>query len=157
MPTGLRLSKSQLDKFCACPRCFWMKHRGKLDQPDMISSKVWKGIERVTQEHYEQYRILKKIPPNLEGQAPSGAIPYQADRISMKDLRYWGKGLRFKVDGVEVSTALDDMLQSTISQTVKLYNVIDYKSKSKATDRERAVALISATVGKRLVYSQMMA
>lgn len=30
-------------------------------------------------------------------------------------------------------------------------------SKSKSTDRERAVSLIAATVGKRLVYSEMMA
>lgn len=30
-------------------------------------------------------------------------------------------------------------------------------SKSKTTDRERAVSLIAATVGKRLVYAQLMA
>jgi hypothetical protein len=113
----------------------------------MISSKVWKGIERITQEHYEQHRIAKATPPNIVGQVPSGAIPYQADRISMKELRYWGKGLRFKVDGIEVSTALDDMLQRPSSlvfpasagallagKPCPLYNVIDYKSKSKATD-----------------------
>ena len=142
MSTGLRLSKSQLDKFCACPRCFWLKHRGKLDQPDMISSKLWKGVERITQEHYEQYRLLKKLPPNLEGQVPAGSIPYQADRIDMKSLRYWGKGFRFSVDGIEVSTALDEMLQRTVDGKT-IYNCLDYKTKSKATDAEATADLYS--------------
>ena len=133
---SIRLSKSQLDKFQACAKCFWLKQRHKLGQPDMISSKVWKGVERVTIAHYEAHRLAKTTPDNLIGQVPEGAIPYQADRIDMKALRYWGKGMRFAVDGVEVSTALDDMLQFSDgnSPASMRYAVIDYKSKSKATD-----------------------
>src|SRR5579859_4730879 len=132
---SLRLSKSQLDKFTACPRCFWLSHRQGLDQPDMISSKVWKGIERITQAHYETHRIAKTTPSNLIGQVPAGAIPYQGDRIDLKSLRYWGKGLAFEVDGVTVTTALDDMLEWPQDNGVPtLYAVIDYKSKSKETD-----------------------
>ena len=87
--SGLRLSKSALDKFVNCPRCFWLQYKHKVSQPDMISSKVWKGVERVTIAHYEAHRIAKTTPPNLIGQVPDGAIPYQADRIDMKSLRYW--------------------------------------------------------------------
>ena len=133
---GIRLSKSQLDKFVACARCFWLKQRHKLDQPDMISSKVWKGVERITQAHYERHRQAKTTPENLLGQVPDGAIPYQGDRIDMKALRYWGKGLRFMVDQVEVTTALDDMIQRPGPSGGTVYNVCDYKSKSKATDEE---------------------
>lgn len=144
---SIRLSKSQLDKFCACPRCFWLKQRHKLDQPDMISSKVWKGIERITQAHYQAFREAKRTPHNLTGQVPDNAIPYQADRIDMKALRYWGKGLRFNVGGVEVTTALDDMLQRGEGYGApalgdnRVYNCIDYKSKSKPTDEESTMGL----------------
>lgn len=138
---SIRLSKSQLDKFQDCPRCFWLAQRHKLKQPDMISSKVWKGIERVCIEHYEQHRMLKTTPLNLVGQVPAGAIPYQADRISMKDLRYWGKGLRFKVGEIEVSTALDEMLQRIGPDGRTQYAVLDYKSKSRATDAEATADL----------------
>lgn len=136
---SIRLSKSQMDKFVSCPRCFWLAQNHKFKQPEQISSKVWKGIERVTIAHYEQHRLAKTTPGNLAGFVPAGAIPYQADRIDMKALRYWGKGFRFAVDGVEVSTALDDMLQydrDSVEGMRKLYAVIDYKSKSKATDEE---------------------
>jgi hypothetical protein len=132
---GMMLSKTALGKFKNCPRCFWLKYRFKLDQPEMISSKVWKGIERITQAHYEEARVQQFTPAHLIGQVPDGCIPYQGDRIELRALRYWGKGLRFNVDGVEVSTALDDMLQRTIVGKI-LYNVIDYKSKSKLTDEK---------------------
>lgn len=138
---SLRLSKSALDKFCQCPHCFYLKYKHKLDQPDMISSKVWKGVERVTIAHYEKHRLEKTTPTNLVGQVPAGAIPYQADRIDMKSLRYWGKGFRFEVDGVEVSTALDDMLQWPGTDGKTRYAVIDMKSKSKATDAEATIDL----------------
>ena len=140
---SIRLSKSALDKFTECPRCFWLKYARRFDQPDMISSKVWKGVERVTQAHYDRHRQARTTPENLVGQVPAGAIPYQADRISMKDLRYWGKGLRFAVGGVEVTTALDDMLQREVAggPGSTCYNVIDFKSKSKPTDEQATADL----------------
>jgi hypothetical protein len=134
----IRLSKSQLDKFQDCPRCFWLGQRHKLRQPDMISSKVWKGVERVTVAHYETHRKAKTTPENLIGQVPAGAIPVQLDELAMKALRYWGKGLAFKVGDVLVTTALDDMLQIPDGSQPKgsRYAVIDYKSKAKLTDEE---------------------
>ena len=142
MIAAIRLSKSQIDKYQDCARCFWLKQRHKFDQPEMISSKVWKGIERITTAHYESHRLAKTTPMNLVGQVPAGAIPYQADRIDMKSLRYWGKGLAFVVDGVTVTTALDDMLERPPKGAMpKVYNVIDYKSKSKATDAEATADL----------------
>lgn len=139
----IRLSKSQLDKFVACPRCFWLGQRFKLSQPDMISSKVWKGVERVTIAHYEAHRLAKTTPENLIGQVPEGAIPYQGGPglIDLKSLRYWGKGLAFKVGEVLVTTALDDLLQREAGAGGTLYNVIDYKSKSKLTDVEATMDL----------------
>lgn len=135
---GIRLSKSQLDKFVDCPRCFWLAQRHKLRQPDMISSKVWKGVERVTVAHYEGHRKAKTTPDNLIGQVPAGAIPVQLDETAMKALRYWGKGLAFNVGDVLVTTALDDMLQipDGSQPNGSRYAVIDYKSKAKLTDEE---------------------
>ncbi len=134
----IRLSKSQLDKFVDCPRCFWLGQRHKLKQPDMISSKVWKGVERVTTAHYQKHREDKSTPYNLIGQVPDGSIPVQFDETAMKALRYWGKGLAFKVGDVTVTTALDDMLQipDGTQPNGSRYAVIDYKSKSKLTDEE---------------------
>lgn len=136
-----RLSKSQLDKFVDCPRCFWLAQRQKLKQPDMISSKVWKGVERVTIAHYEAHRAAKTTPENLIGQVPAGAIPVQLNEEGMKALRYWGRGLPFKLGEVTITTALDDMLQYTAEGGKPRYAVIDYKSKSKLTDSESTIEM----------------
>ncbi len=135
---SIRLSKSSIDKFINCPRCFWFQQRFKLGQPDMISSKVWKGVERLTIAHYESHRRAATTPENLVGQVPAGAIPIQLDSDGMKSMRYWGKGMPFQVDGITVTTALDDMLQIPDGSQPKgsRYAVIDYKSKSKLTDEE---------------------
>lgn len=140
---GIRLSKSQLDKFVDCPRCFWLAQRHKLKQPDMISSKVWKGVERITTGHYETHRAAKTTPENLQGMVPPGAIPVQLTTEGMKALRYWGKGLPFEVNGILVTTALDDMLQIPDGTQPKgsRYAVLDYKSKAKLTDEEATADL----------------
>lgn len=132
----IRLSKSALDKFVGCPRCFYLQYKHKLGQPDMISSKVWKGVERVTINYYESHRIAKTTPEHLIGAVPDGAIPYQGDRIDMKALRYWGKGLAFEIDGILITTALDDMLQWKGGDGKTRYAVLDFKSKSKLTDED---------------------
>lgn len=137
---SIRLSKSALDKFINCPRCFYLQYKHKLSQPDMISSKVWKGVEKVAIAHYESHRRAATTPENLIGQVPAGAIPVQFDEAAMKALRYWGKGMPFVVDGVTVTTALDDMLQRSEGGGI-VYNCIDLKSKSKLTDAESTESL----------------
>lgn len=109
----------------------------------MISSKVWKGVERVTIAHYDAHRAAKTTPENLFGMVPAGAVPLQRDADGMKALRYWGKGLPFKVGDVLVTTALDDMLEWPDESQIggKCYGVIDYKSKSKITDEEATMEM----------------
>jgi len=144
----IRLSKTAIGKYEQCPRCFWLKYTQKLDQPEGISSKVWKGIEREQIAHHERHRHAGTLPPELVGQVPSGSIFYQPKsatketpaQIDLKSLRYWGKGLRFTVERFEVSTALDDMLQREEGGHT-IYNVWDDKTKSKATDEAATMDL----------------
>ena len=138
--SGIRLSKTSLGKFQECALCFWLKYKHKLSTPEGISSKVWKGIEREQIAHHERHRVAGTLPPELAKQVPPGTTFYKGEKISMKDLRYWGKGLRFKVGPYEVSTALDDIIQRQEGGKT-IYNVYDDKTKSKPTDLENTVDL----------------
>lgn len=132
---GITLSKTAIDKYLSCPLCFWFEKRRGLKRPEGISSKVWKGIERECIAHFERHRQAGTLPPELIGQVPGGSVLYDGRPIALKDLRNWRKGLAFKVDGVEVSTALDEMLVRPVAGGKKVYSVWDYKTKSKATDQ----------------------
>ena len=131
MVSDIRLSKSQLDKFVACPRCFWMEKHHRIKQPEGIRAGVPMGIDRVLKGHYDAHRAAKKVPNELVGKIPSGLYP--GDRIHMEDLRNWRKGLVAVVDGVELSTAMDDLL---FDPATGIYNVYDAKSKAKLTNEE---------------------
>lgn len=126
---SLRLSKSSIDKFRSCPRCFWVEKKHGLKQPDGIRAGVPMGIDRVLKGHYDSNRQAKTIPPELSGKIPGGLYP--GDRIGMADLRNWRHGLTAIVDGVELSTAMDDLL---FNPATGLYNVFDAKSKARLTD-----------------------
>ena len=126
-----RLSKSALENFRRCARCFWLEKTQDIKQPQGIRAGVPMGIDRVLRGHYDAHRAASTVPPELAGHIPGGLYP--EDRISMKDLRNWRKGLAVVVEGFELSTALDDLLYSPATG---LYNMIDYKSKAKLTDEE---------------------
>lgn len=138
---GITLSKTAIDKYLSCPLCFWLEKRHGLKRPEGISSKVWKGIERECIAHFERHRQAGTLPPELVGQVPDGSVLYTGDRISLKDLRNWRRGLAFKVNDVEVSTALDELLQRPGPDGNTVYSVCDYKTKSKATDEETTAGL----------------
>ena len=127
----IRLSKSSLEKFRSCPKCFWLEKNQGLKQPDGIRAGVPMGIDRVLKGHYDSYRVTRSVPPELKGQIPGGLYP--GDRISMGDLRNWRKGLTVVFDGFELSTAMDDLL---FNPATGIYNVIDAKSKAKLTDEK---------------------
>lgn len=131
---SIRLSKSALEKFRSCARCFWLDKVQGLKQPEGIRSGLPMGMDRVLKGHYDAHREAGKLPPELVGHVPGGL--YDGKRISMKDLRNWRKGLSVTVeDGgfqAELSTALDDLL---FDPATGRYAMIDYKTKAKATDQ----------------------
>ena len=126
-----RLSKSSLDEFSRCARCWWLAKRHKLKAPEGIRAGVPLGIDRVLKQHYDTHRAAGTVPPELVGQIP-GAL-YDGKRITMPDLRNWRKGLTVAVGPYELSTALDDLLYDAARHC---YNMIDYKSKAKETNTE---------------------
>lgn len=128
---NIRLSKSTLEEFNRCARCWWLSKKQGIKAPDGIRAGVPMGIDRVLKGHYDSHRASGHVPPELVGHIPFGL--YNGSRISMGDLRNWRKGLAVMVGPYELSTALDDLLYDPKND---LYNMIDYKSKAKETNEE---------------------
>jgi hypothetical protein len=127
----MRLSKSTLEEYVRCPRCWWLSKTQNLKVPDGIRAGVPMGIDRVLKGHYDAHRAAKTVPPELVGKIPGGLYP--GDRMSLADMRNWRKGLAVAVGPYELSTAFDDLLYNPAT---KLYNMFDAKSKAKLTNEE---------------------
>ena len=127
----ITLSKSALEKFRTCGRCFWLEKRQGLKQPEGIRSGLPMGMDRVAKNHYDAWRAKGELPPEIREALPGWKL-YDGKRISMSDLRNWRKGLTADCgDGVTLTGALDDLLYHPER---KVYAMLDVKTKAKATN-----------------------
>jgi hypothetical protein len=58
-PTGIETSKR-------CPRCFWLRYKKKLYQPEGIVSRLANRFDGVIKRYFDLYRPLGELPPMIE-------------------------------------------------------------------------------------------
>ena len=63
---GYKLSPSTLSLLEDCPRCFWLHMVKKIRRPDTPFPSLPSGIDLVLKKHFDKYRKLGKLPPELE-------------------------------------------------------------------------------------------
>lgn len=125
------LSKSALEKFVRCAKCFWLEKHEGLKEPEGIRSGLPMGMDRVIKNHYDAWRAKGQLPPEIREALPGWEL-YKGDRISMADMRNWRRGLAHDCgEGVSLTSALDDLLYHPGR---KVYAMLDYKTKAKATN-----------------------
>ena len=128
---AITLSKSALEKYRTCPRCFWLEKREGLKQPEGIRSGLPMGMDRVIKNHYDAWRAQGELPPEIREALPGWKL-YDGKRMSLSDMRNWRKGLAVDLgEGITLSGALDDLLYHPER---KVYAMLDYKTKAKATN-----------------------
>ncbi len=132
---NIRFSKSAIENFIRCPRCFHLEKVEGIKQPQGIRSGLPMGMDRVLKAHYDAYRAAGNMPPELLDALPGWKL-YDGKRISMTDLRNWRKGLFVQVGDHVLSTALDDLL---FNPALCVYSMVDYKTKAKATNEAATV------------------
>jgi len=64
----LKLSRSKLDEFLLCPRCFWLDIHGK-GPPAGIPMGIYIVIDSLQKKYYDKYRS-KGLPPMLKNKLP---------------------------------------------------------------------------------------
>ena len=94
----LKLSRSKLDLFVNCPRCFWMELRGKSPPIDMPMG-LYNVLDSVQKQYYDKHR-KDGLPPLLRKEIPFkladiGLVEKLRSGIHFKDDRLnatlWGK------------------------------------------------------------------
>lgn len=61
------LSHSGLDILYRCPRCFWLKYRLGISQPEEIVSRLPDRFDRVIKNYFNIFRDTNELPPMIEG------------------------------------------------------------------------------------------
>jgi len=127
--TTYELSRSKIELFMQCKRCFWLDARLKIKRPDGPPFQINKLIDELFKKEFDKYRKLKEPHPIMvENQID--AIPY-----SHKDLNKWREnfiGIRYhhKPTNIIFFGAVDDIWINSKEELI----VVDYKATAKKTE-----------------------
>src|ERR1700761_6127104 len=78
-----KISRSKIELFMQCPRCFWLDTRLKIKRPSSPPFNINKAIDELFKKEFDKYRLTGTAHP-LMIDSHIEAIPYQH-----KDLETW--------------------------------------------------------------------
>jgi CRISPR/Cas system-associated exonuclease Cas4 (RecB family) len=121
-----KLSRSKLELFSQCPRCFWLDARLKIKRPSTPPFQINKAIDELFKNEFDYYRA-KKQPHPIMVENSIKAVPYQH-----KDLDKWREnfvGIQYlhEPTNLLIFGAVDDVWQDDKDELI----VVDYKATSK--------------------------
>lgn len=121
-----RLSRSKIENFVKCPRCFYIDRRLGIGQPSMPGFTLNSAVDELLKKEFDTYRVAKQPHP-LMVEHGVDAIPY-----THPDLERWRdnfKGLEVLHAGTNlvICGAIDDLWVRPNGELI----VVDYKSTSK--------------------------
>jgi len=121
------ISRSKIDLFVECPRCFYLDQRMGIKRPDSYPLTLNNAVDELMKREFDILRTEKKAHPLMESYKID-AIPF-----SHPDLENWRDAMRNGVKYVEPTTGLlirggiDDVWINSKSEL----HVVDYKATSK--------------------------
>ncbi len=128
-----KLSRSRIELFMQCPRCFYIDRRLGIDRPPGYPFTLNSAVDALLKKEFDLLRKSKEAHPLMK-QYKIDAIP--AEHPSLEEWRNNFKGVTYlrKETNLLITGAIDDLWQNPQGE----YIVVDYKSTSK---NEEIIAL----------------
>jgi len=124
-----RVSRSKIDLFLSCPRCFYLDRRLGLTRPPGFPFNLNTAVDTLLKKEFDIHRTKKTTHPLMEKYGID-AIPFQHEKIdewrdNWKGVRYLYEPTNFLVTG-----AIDDVWINPKKELL----VVDYKATSKKSE-----------------------
>lgn len=128
-----KVSRSKIELFKQCPRCFWLDVRLKVKRPDGPPFNINKAIDELFKKEFDSYRA-KAEPHPLMVEYNVDAIPYTHDELDIWRETFTGVVSVHKPTNLHVFGAVDDVWVNPAGELI----VVDYKATAK--DREVSIS-----------------
>lgn len=139
---GLRkLSRTRVENFLKCPRCFCLDHRHGVDHPKGPPFNLNSAVDALLKKEFDGYRERGEPHPYMV-QAGIDAVPARHELLNEWRENFKGVVIKYQPAMFQLSGAIDDLWQDR--KTGK-YIVVDYK----ATARKEELSYESVTTGYR--------
>lgn len=127
--TAFKVSRSKIELFKQCPRCFWLDTRLKITRPNSPPFNINKAIDELLKKEFDSYRS-KAEPHPMMVEFGLQAIPYAHDSLDVWRENFTGVAAVHQPTNLHVFGAVDDVWVNDAGELL----VVDYKATSKASD-----------------------
>jgi len=125
-----RLSRSKIDLFMQCPRCFYIDNKLGTKQPPGFPFNINSAVDKLLKQEFDVHRSNGTQHP-LQKKYKIDATPAPHKSIDLWRDNFQGVSFFHKATGMTISGAIDDLWINSRGE----YMVVDYK----ATAKEEAV------------------
>ncbi len=119
----IKISRSKLERFLECPRCFWLEVKKGIKRPPSFPYTINSAIDALLKQEFDVHRedgtahyIIKKYDIN--------AIPYKCKEIDTWRANFTGIQFHHKPTDFLVFGAVDDVWVNPVGELI----VVDYKA-----------------------------
>lgn len=122
-----RLSRSKIDLFINCPRCFYLDRRLGVGQPPGYPFSLNSAVDKLLKKEFDIHRSARTAHPLMEHYGVD-AIPFFHDKLEewRDSLR---RGITYKMEGtnINITGGVDDVWVKPNGELI----IVDYKATSK--------------------------
>jgi CRISPR/Cas system-associated exonuclease Cas4 (RecB family) len=122
-----KISRSKIDLFMQCPRCFWLDVRLGIKRPSSPPFQINKAIDELFKKEFDLYRA-KGEPHPIMVDNQIKAIPMQHEDLDQWRYNFTGVTTLHKPTNLHIFGAIDDIWVNDSNEAI----VVDYKATSKA-------------------------
>ena len=127
-----KVSRSKIELYMQCPRCFWLDVRLKITRPSSPPFNINKAIDELLKKEFDSYRLKNKPHPwMIENQIK--AVPMQHSDLETWRHNFTGVFTLHKPTNLHVFGAIDDLWVDDKGKLI----VVDYKATAK--DKEVSI------------------
>ncbi len=121
-----KISRSKIELFMQCPRCFWLDARLKIKRPDGPPFNINKTIDELFKKEFDRYRAAGQPHPMMTDNQIK-AVPYQHAELNKWRTNFTGVVAVHEPTNLHIFGAVDDIWVNEAGELI----VVDYKATSK--------------------------
>ncbi|HYM29469.1 MAG TPA: PD-(D/E)XK nuclease family protein [Steroidobacteraceae bacterium] len=123
------LSRSKVELFMNCPRCFWLDQVARVQRPAGFPFNLNSAVDHLLKNEFDRYRGGSVVPPRLAQQGLS-YIPARHEDLPKWRHNFTGVRVEHAATGLTFFGAIDDLWVDRHGE----HYVVDYKATSKNDD-----------------------
>lgn len=126
----LRVSRSKVENFLRCPRCFWLDLKAGVRAPSGPPFNLNIAVDHLFKNEFDVHRRAQSVPPRLSA-VGLALIPSHHPSMHAWRANFTGVAVPRPDLGLELFGAIDDLWHDGASLDDRTHFVADYKATSK--------------------------